>query len=291
MKLFTIRHASGRNLDISESGNPNGYPVIFHHGTPGSRYLSAHQISDASERGIRLIGYSRPGYGGSTPQPGRKIIDTASDVGAIADFLRIEKFAVAGHSGGGANALACAYAMPDRVVGASSVAAVAPFNAEGLDYYGGMGDYNIEDFKMLQTDPAKWEENNRRDMDLLIHSSSEEFAGVFASLLSEVDKKALTGDFLDMVMAQAKEGSSESLAGLRDDNLADLSPWGFDPSQIKVPVQIWHGSEDRFVPFQHGKWLAERMPGAEAHLLQNEGHISIFENRISEIHQWLVEKF
>lgn len=291
MKLFKVKHSSGRNLDVAEAGIPDGYPVIFHHGTPGSRHLSGHQVSDATEQGIRLIGYSRPGYGGSTSHPGKRIIDTASDVEAIADFLGIDKFAVAGHSGGGANALACAFAMPDRVVAASSVAAVAPFNAEGLNYYDGMGEYNIEDFKLLQTDPKKWEENNRRDMDLLIHSSSDEFAEVFSSLLSDVDRKALSGDFLEMVMAQAKEGSTESLDGLRDDNLADLSPWGFDPSKITVPVQIWHGSDDMFVPFQHGKWLAERIPGVEAHLLQGEGHITIFENRISEIHRWLVGKF
>lgn len=291
MKEFAVKHPSGRNLDVSEAGVSEGMPIFFLHGTPGSRHLSDNQIRDAEKQGIRLFGYSRPGYGGSTPMPGRRIIDTASDVKAIADSLGIDRFAVMGHSGGGGNALACAAAFPKRVVAAASVAGVAPHDAEGLDYFAGMGEYNVQDFKLLVKDPKKWEENNRKDMDQLIKSGRDEFAGMFASLLSEVDRNALSDDFLDMIIFQAKEGCSKSISGLRDDNLADIMPWGFDPITISVPVQIWHGSEDMFVPFQHGKWLASRIPGAEAHLEEGEGHISIFEKRISEIHRWLIDKF
>lgn len=291
MKLFTVKHESGRNIDVSEAGNPEGLPIFFLHGTPGSRILSTEHISQAEKQGIRLISYSRPGYGGSTPAPGRRVVDTASDVRAIADELGIEKFGVMGHSGGGPDTLACAYSMPERVVGASSISGVAPFGVEGLDFYSGMGEYNVADFNLLLQDPEKWEANNRSDMDAIINGTEEIVTELFSTLLSDVDRKALTGDFIRMMIDQSRDCCSHSIDGLRDDNLSYLKPWNFDPARITVPVQIWHGSEDKFVPFQHGKWLAENIPVAEPHLMDGEGHISLLYKAIGEIHQWISEKY
>lgn len=291
MNLFTVKTGSGRNLDSLEAGDPDGLPVFFLHGTPGSRTISEEHMSQAEKHGIRLISYSRPGYGGSTSVSGRRVIDTATDVREIADSLGIERFGVAGHSGGGPDTLACAYSMPERVVGASSIAGVAPFNAEGLDFFAGMGEYNVSDFKLLLTDPEKWEKNNRADMDMIINATEDEVREMLSTLLSDVDREALSGDFIQMMTAQAREACSDSLDGLRDDNLSYLNPWSFDPAEIRIPVQIWHGSEDRFVPFQHGKWLAERVPGSDNHLISGEGHISIFYRSLHNIFQWISEKF
>lgn len=291
MKEYAITLLSGRNLDVSEAGDPDGVPIFFMHGTPGSRLLFNSQVRDAEENNIRLLSYSRPGYGNSTRFRGRKIADAATDVKGIADHLGIDRFAVMGHSGGGSLTLACAALLADRVLGAASIAGVAPHDAEGLDFYAGMGQYNVDDFNTLLTDEAKWEENNRRDMDIFIKGTTEEVIETISTLMCDADRKALSEEYAEMMKGQALEGSSSSLYGLKDDNLSDLSPWGFDPSAIDVPVQIWHGSEDMFVPFAHGQWLANRIPAAESHLEKGEGHISIYVSRLHEIHKWLSDKF
>ncbi|MEO8291337.1 MAG: alpha/beta fold hydrolase, partial [Gaiellaceae bacterium] len=138
--------SDGRILCVVEEGDPGGPAILCHHGTPGSRLLWRGLVEDAGTRGIRLLGYDRPGYGGSDPHPGRRAADAAGDVAAIADGLGIERLAVHGGSGGGPHALACAALLPDRVVAAASLAGVAPFEAEGLDWLDGMGQDNLDEF-------------------------------------------------------------------------------------------------------------------------------------------------
>ncbi len=260
------------------------------HGTPGSRMLCPLHLQDASNRGIRLVGYSRPGYGGSTRQPGRRIVDGAADVEALADSLGIERFGVWGHSGGGSYALACAAALPKRVVAAVSLSTLAPYGAEGLDFFAGMGDFNVEDFRLMMKDRAEWEIKNREDAKVMALAPKEERRRLLQSLISNADSGAyeeLDGFF----QAQSAEGFKAGVDGIIDDSLADFEPWGFDPSSVRVPVQVWHGREDRFVPFSHGQWLAAHVARAEAHLEQNEGHVTLLVNRMPEVHAWIASKF
>ena len=112
--------------------------VFWHHGTPNTGAPPEPLLPAAAQRTIRWVSHDRPGYGGSTPQPGRDVASAATDVAAIADALGIERFAVMGHSGGGPHALACAALLPERVLGAVIVAGLAPFQAEGLDWFAGM---------------------------------------------------------------------------------------------------------------------------------------------------------
>ena len=129
-----VRTPDGRKLHVLEGGDPDGLPVVVHHGTPGGALQYEPHAVDAAERGIRLLSYDRPGYGGSTPHEGRSVADAAADVSAIADALGIGDFGTYGGSGGGPHTLACAALLPDRVVGAVAIASVAPFPAEGLDW-------------------------------------------------------------------------------------------------------------------------------------------------------------
>src|SRR5579863_691508 len=136
----------GRTLAVVEGGDPGGVPMLVHYGTPGSKLLYEPHVRDAEERGLRLFSYDRPGYGGSTRHPGRTIASCAADVTAICDALAVDRFCVWGISGGGPHALATAALLPDRVAAAAALAPVAPYDAEGLDFYDGMGEQNIEEF-------------------------------------------------------------------------------------------------------------------------------------------------
>ena len=141
----TARTPDGRILTIEEAGDPNGRPVLVHKGTPNSRHLYQPNTIDAAVRGLRLISYDRPGYGGSAAQPGRSVADCAADVRAICAELGIGRLAMWGISGGGPHVLACAALLPDLVTAAASLASPAPLGAEGLDWFAGMGDFNAED--------------------------------------------------------------------------------------------------------------------------------------------------
>lgn len=137
----TVHTPDGRLLAVEDRGDPAGWPVLGHHGTPSSRLVILYgpYVRDAAERGLRVIGYDRPGYGESSPQPGRTVADTAADVRTICTELGIDRLATWGHSGGGPHVLACAALLPDLVTAAASLASLAPFDAEGLDYFEGMG--------------------------------------------------------------------------------------------------------------------------------------------------------
>lgn len=291
IKESSVRLPSGRILEFSEGGDPKGLPIFTLHGSPASRLLYPPHVTDAETRHIRLIGYNRPGYGGSTPLPGRRIVDVASDVAAIADYLELNKFAVWGISGGGAPALACAGALPDRVVAATSLAGVAPYPADGLDWLAGMGEFNVEDFNLMLSNKAEWEVKSRKDADELLKATKADLVQMFSTLLSEVDKGVLTDELAESFLASFQEAYVVGIRGACDDSLATAIPWGFDPASIEVPVQIWHGEQDKFVPFAHGEWLASHIPHAEAHLEKDEGHLSLFVRKIPDVHGWLTAKF
>jgi pimeloyl-ACP methyl ester carboxylesterase len=286
-----VRTVDGRTLRVLEDGNLQGRPVFFLHGTPGCRFLSVEQVDDARRQGIRLIGHDRPGYGSSTRKRGRRVGDEASDVVAIADALGIDRFAVYGYSGGGALALGCAAGIGHRLVGATCLAGVAPYPSEGLDWLAGLGDLNAEDFRLMLSDQAAWETKGANEMETMKQATPEQITEFVSSLLSDVDRAAFKGDVVDFLIQQLREGYRPGMWGGVDDSLSTALPWGFELSSVRVPTQIWHGTDDKFVPFAHGKWLAAHVPNAEAHLEKNEGHISLFLKGVPSIHKWLASKF
>jgi pimeloyl-ACP methyl ester carboxylesterase len=286
-----VQTGDGRTLRVLEAGDPGGRPVFFLHGTPGCRFLFADQVEDARRQGLRLIGHDRAGYGGSSPNKGRRIVDEAADVTTIANSLGIDRFAVYGWSGGGAPTLACAARLPDRVVGASSIAGVAPYPSEGLDWLAGTGELNVDDFNLMLSDQPAWEAKTAREAAMMAKATPEELREYLSSLLSEVDRAALTGRMVDFLVKQMREGLRSGISGPVDDSLSTAKPWGFELPTIRVPSQIWHGKHDKFVPFSHGEWLASRLPRAEHHLEPSEGHISMFINRVPSIHKWLASRF
>lgn len=198
--MVDVQAGDGRNLHVYEGGDPGGFPVIVHHGTPASGRLFGPHAEDAGRRGIRLIGYDRPGYGNSTLRPGRSVVDVTSDVGEIADALALDRFATWGVSGGGPHALACAACMPDRVAAAATAAANAPIDAEGLDWTAGLGETNLESFATLRRGPEAHEEYLRGEADQLRSADAAEAYDSLASLLTPVDRAVLTGDLSEYLV-------------------------------------------------------------------------------------------
>ncbi len=291
MREHQVTGPAGRVLSVVEDGDPRGRPVFALHGTPGGRLLYGRHVADAKKKGIRLIGYSRPGYGASTEHRGRSMADNAADVAAVADALGVDRFGVWGHSGGGSPALACAARLPGRVVAASCLAGVAPYRADGLDYTAGMGELNVEEFRRMTSDPAGWEKKLEADMIALRNAEPEQVLEMWKSLLSPVDLDAISPDLVEFLMRQVKEGIAPGSAGMRDDSLSLVVPWGFEFRDVRVPHQVWHGGHDRFVPFSHGRWLVAQLPRSESHLDPEEGHLTLYQRRIPEVHDWILSHF
>jgi pimeloyl-ACP methyl ester carboxylesterase len=284
-----VRTSDGRTLRIYEGGAPDGPVVIVQHGTPLSGLLYEPHSRDAEEKGIRLVGYDRPGYGGSTAAPGRTVADAADDVRAIADALDAERVAVWGISGGGPHALACAALAHDRVAAVASLASVTPFEADGLDWFAGMGDTNLEEFGAARRGPQALEDFLHAQERDLTAATPEGVVAALESLLTPVDKSALTGEIGEYFAVCMRIAVGPGIGGWRDDDIAFVKPWGFSLEQIEAPVLLWHGSQDRFVPFAHGEWLAQHIPNVEAHLSDEDGHLTLF-RRLPEVHDWLVER-
>lgn len=285
----TLALAGGRALLLEVAGNPDGPVVLVHHGTPGSRLLFSDHVADAETRGICLVGYDRPGYGGSTRQRGRSVADAAADARAIADVLGVDRLLTWGISGGGPHALACAALAPDLVVAAASLASVAPYGAQGLDYYAGMGELNVEDVQLSLADPSASETKTENEREELLNAQPEDLLEQWASILSDVDARVATGKFAKELLASMKTGLAPGPGGFIDDSFVFVRPWCFDVAAIEVPVLLWHGRHDRFVPFGHGEWLSRQIPNVEAHLSDEDGHLTLY-YRIGEVHGWLLDR-
>jgi pimeloyl-ACP methyl ester carboxylesterase len=281
----------GRTLVVQEGGDADGRPVLVHGGSPNSRLLYAPRVALAARQGIRLISYDRPGYGGSTRQPGRSVADCAQDVRAIAAALGIERLAVCGGSAGGPHVLACAALLPDLVVAVAVLASVAPYGSPDLDYYEGMGELNIEHTRLLLDDPAAARAKYESDREELLAADAESLTEFLRTLLSPADTAVLTGELVESVVASIRAGLGPGADGWLDDALALVRPWGFSLDSIAVPVLLRHGRQDRFVPFAHGAWFARHIPDVEALLTDEDGHLTLTERHMESINAWLLARF
>ncbi len=280
----------GRVLQVLERGDGDGKPVLVHNGTPNSRLMYEPDVRLAERQGIRLISYDRPGYGGSTPHPGRTVADCARDVRAIAAGLGIERLAVWGISGGGPHALACAALLPDLVPAVGVLASSAPWGADGLDYFAGMGELNADDTRLFLEDRAAARAKCEQDRLEALEVSAEQLHEGLKTLLSPVDAAVLTGEFAQFLVECMRSGLAPGAEGWWEDDVAFMEPWGFELGSIRTPVLLYHGRHDRFVPFGHGEWLAGQIPGVQAELSDDDGHLTLTDRHLEQIHAWLLER-
>lgn len=271
----TVTLRDGRTLRYSESGAPDGFPVLFFHGTPGSRVCIPDRTAVA-DTGVRFITVDRPGYGGSSPDPDRTVADWADDVEQLADALALDRFAVAGLSGGGPHALACGARLPGRVTNVAVVSGMAPLSAPNVT--DGMSRYNRLGFLVARHAPfllplalRSLARQARDDPVAVVDDAASRYAPADRRVMERPEVRATMARELE---AAYRQGATGQVADLK----AVARPWGFRLDSVSVPVRIWHGGEDRTAPLEMGEFLADSIPESHLTIFQAEGHLVAYDH-------------
>lgn len=270
----TIELSSGKRLDYFLEGDGDAL-VVYHHGTPAAGPIPHDMVEAARRSNLTVVELVRPGYGGSTRQAGRTIADVVPLVIELVDHLGADRFVTMGWSGGGPHAIATAALLPDRCAAAMSLAGVAPYGVPDLDFLAGMGEENIEEFGAALAGAAQLETYLSAEAEQLRDITPDHIVGALRSLLPDVDQDYLHDEKAAEMCHELQWSLSTGIWGWSDDDIAFCLPWGFDLADVSRPVQIWQGSVDLMVPFAHGRWLAAHVPGADAQLVEGEGHLSL----------------
>ncbi len=278
---------NGRVLEVVIAGPSDAAPLFSHHGTPGAAQMFDPLIDIGAQRNVKHITYSRPGYGSSGRVQGRSVADCVADVVAIADALGYERFYSVGGSGGAPHSIACAALLPARVISAAAIASPAPVGAEGLDWTAGMAKENVAEFAAVQAGDRELQEFLEGEAESMLESSAEQVVTVLGDLVSEADRRALTGQLGEFMVRELAHSLSSGVWGWFDDDRAILRDWGFDLSAVGAPLSLWHGGQDRFVPIAHGEWLAGQLH-VDAHLRPEDGHLSLSLGSYGEILDTLI---
>jgi pimeloyl-ACP methyl ester carboxylesterase len=266
--------SGGRRIGYADWGDPAGRPFLFFHGTPASRLAVDWADTDAAERGVRLLSLDRPGHGLSDPAPGRSLLDWTRDVDGFADALGLDRFAIAGWSGGGPYALACAYALRDRLTDAFVLSGCGPLDTGIARRSSSMFDRTLLAMSVRAPRAAKLVLRPavfaaRRTPRLAAKSAEQD--------LSPTDLEVFRRLHPDPQRAMAffVEAFRNGSAGVVDDYRVLASPWGFEPEQIEFPVRFWHGDDDRIVVIADARAVAQRMPNATFTTVPGEGHMML----------------
>ena len=291
--LRTFETPDGRTLAFAVWGDPEGFPILGLHGTPGCRLGRWPREELYVELGVCFVTHDRAGYGRSDRRHGRRVADEVADVRALADELGFDRFGVSGGSGGGPHSLACAALLPDRVVRAVCDVGVAPLGTPGLEqvaWLAGMDPENVKEFgwalagedvltRELQPLQEELEERVRVDPSTILQDFD----------MSESDRAEMARpEIMQIIRESTFEWAANGVGDWVDDGLAFVQPWGFDPADISVPVLIRYGMTDVLVPPAHGEWLAANVPGCIVKINDVAGHLGANpEQEIAESAGWL----
>ena len=280
-----IQLDDGRRIACAERGDPAGRPVFAFHGLPGSRLQQHPEAGVAAVRGARVIHVDRPGFGLSSPQPGRSLASWAPDVAAIADRLDLERFAVCGVSGGGPFALACAAVLGDRVTRAAIVSGVGPPGS----MHGGRMTLPARTAFYLAARALWLMRAPVRAATRVALRAPERFIDRIAAHLAADDRRTLArADVRAMLARDLAEALRQGVDAMITDLRLESRPWDFPLAAIRAPVALWHGEDDWIVPPAATHHLAAAIPGADAHVVPGAGHFMIFDRWV-EILDWLVQ--
>lgn len=277
-----------RLIEVLDSGPEGAVPLFFHPGTPFSAQVWLAAADTAERLGLRLVTWSRAGYGGSSRRVGRSVADTLEETDAALELLGADRFVVMGWSSGGPYALACAALLGGRCLAAAAVSTLAPYDAAGLDWYAGMSRSRVEEAVMAHhggTILERYLDERASAMTLGTPSSVELALG---GPLPPVDVAVLAEPLGEPLVQSLRSGVAIGSGGWFDDDVALMSDWHFDPGSIQVPVTLWRGAEDPLVPAAHTTWLASHIPGARAFEAPGEGHVSVLVRQLDAIVEGLV---
>ncbi len=269
-----VRLDDGRVLRAYDGGADaaSRLTMVWHHGSPQTGAPLDPVLDAASSRGIRLISYARPGYGGSTANPGRDVASAAADVAAVADAFGVERFAAMGASGGGPHALAGAALLNGRVTSAVTIASLAPYT-DAFDWFDGMRSPGALHSATQGRDArVEFAETGEFDPEQFLPADWAALEGAWASLGADVARSDEFGP-----------------GGLIDDDVAFASPWGFELEQVATPTLLVQGESDRVVPRRHAAWMLSRLPDATLWMRLDEGHVSVLDV-VPHAMDWLLER-
>ena len=274
--MATSALSDGRSLGFEEWGDPQGSPVVFFHGAPDSRLFHHPDERLARQAGVRLVTVDRPGYGISSPRPGRSLLDWPADVEALVDQLGIDRFAVAGWSAGGPHAMAVAHVLGGRVTKVGLASTFGPLDAPGA-----LADMR-RDFRLLwrirrltpliRLSTRAEARTARRDIHAVVDRLVDDAPPRDQKLMADPEVRS-------MVEVEVAEAFRQGDPGYFGDLLAFLN-WGFDPSQVTQPVQLWHGTEDELIAPAMAQRLARGLDECELHIVEGDGHLCV-------LHHWV----
>ena len=260
-----------RRLAYAEYGNPRGRPLFFFHGLPGSRLEASITDARAREHGVRIIAPDRPGFGLSDFQGRRRITGWPSDVVQLADALGIERFAVAGISGGGPYALACAWAIPERLTATGVISGVGPMWHSGANE--GMSLQNRIIFGLSRISPAT-ARIPMLLMEQMLRRMPDRMADQMMKAMPEPDRRVIEDPAVKaMFMEDAVEALRHGSRGAAFESWLFTRPWGFQLEDVRAPVRLWQGGADVNVPIAMAREMASRLPNCIATYYEDEGHL------------------
>ncbi|HSR04639.1 MAG TPA: alpha/beta hydrolase [Proteiniclasticum sp.] len=284
---ITLRE--GRKLYFNEYGPANGTPLFYFHGSPSARIEFNLFGSEAllESLNIRMIAPDRPGSGLSDFQPNRRFMDWPKDVVALANHLKLERFAILGYSGGGPYAASCALAIPDRITRVGIVSGTAPFTEPGLA--DGINK-NSRNFMDLSHQKPWLSRMILRSMGLMTRLAPNKIISNALTALPEADRAVVAlpevqQGFLAMIQEALRKGPR----GAQYDTRLMVTEWDFDPHDIQIPVFLWYGEADQNAPINMGRYMENAIAQSKAKYYPNDGHLSLFKRNIEEILRTLVD--
>ena len=254
---------------------------MLHHGSPMEMLYFEDLLDSLAARGMRAIAYTRPGYGESTRLPNRNVIDNNSDLAAILAHQNIAQFVSCGWSAGGPPALASTLLEGCR--GASVVATPAPFDQPDLDGFAGMTEAFAAECRACSSSVNSSFAFKQSHIDDVKALTTELLLSAFSSRASfatyETEYKNMAHDLSKSLM----RGIDPDTLGFAEDDHSWLKPWGFDIEAIDLPVQMWIGSNDEYIPVAHAEWFGNHVRAIDLHILVGQDHVSIMVEHIDAI--------
>jgi pimeloyl-ACP methyl ester carboxylesterase len=269
-----VHLGDGRVLHAYDSG-PDAAArlvLVWHHGSPQTGAPLEPVLAAAAARGIRVLSYGRPSYGGSSPNPGRDVASSAADVAAVADAFGVDRFAAMGASGGGPHALAGGALLLERVTGVVSIAGISPYT-DAFDWFDGMrSPGGLRAARHGRDARERFAETEEFDPEQFLPADFAALEGEWASLGADVGRSEAFGP-----------------GGLIDDDVAFTRPWGFELEQVRAPVLLVQGEGDRVVPRRHASWMLSRLPNAQLWVRLDDGHVSVL-STVPDAMDWLLAR-